>query len=329
MRKFVVTFMAVLLVTAIASCTKDGDGVYDGVYNPAKKIHKCYYQDVSNEEKELQEIWNWNGSRLESIQYGHGSSQWVEYWTDSFTYEGNVLVRVNRGNEEYADFTYRDGCLYKIDTYIWSVLAVEYTFIYGDDNRLSEISAVYYFDDEEEASYEKHLNPLRLFLPQVICDRQEESRHRLASKVRGTLGMETGTISFTWSGDNISRVYYDLKYEEEDDDYSYIQLSTLDINMQYDTKRNPKEGFVGSFLGSGLSDNVAVFSSKNNVKNCVFILRDVEYENGVLDPDPYIDKGEYHRNFEYDRDGYPVTINQTDIDENGNSRTGTYFVEYL
>ena len=140
--------------------------------------------------------------------------------------------------------------------------------------------------------------------------------------------METGTISFTWDGGNISRVYYDLKYEEEEEDYSYIQLTTLDINMQFDTKRNPQEGFVGSFIGSGLSGDVAAYSSKNNVKDYVFMLREVEYENGVLDPEPYTDKGEFHRVFDYDSDDYPVTNIQTDIDENDNSKTGTYFYEY-
>ena len=322
MRKFVVTFMAVLLVTAIASCTKDGDGVYDGVYNPAKKIHKCYYQDASNEEKELQEIWNWDGSRLESIQYGHGVSQWAEYWTDSFTYEDNVLVRADRGDELYADFSYRGGRLYKISTYLRSVLAVEYTFIYGKANKVSEISVVY-FDDEEEKSF----NPLRLFLPKEICDRQEEDRRRLVSKGRGTMGLETGTISFTWSGDNISRVYYDLKYEEETE--NYVQYTTLDITMQYDTKRNPQEGFVGAFFDFGLSGDVALFSSKNNVKDYVYILREVEYDNGVMDPEPFTDKLECHSSFEYDSDDYPVKIIQTYIDEGDDSRIGTYFYEYL
>ena len=325
MRKLVLILMVTLLVSAATSCTKDDDA-NDGLYNPGKKINKVYYQDSTSETRELHELWSWNGSKLESIKVGHGSSV---YWTEYFTYEDNMVVRTNDDDYEHAVFTYRDGRLDKISVYIRSELAADYTFIYGDDNKVSEVSVVYYYDEEEEKSFEKHLNPLRLFLPEEICDRVDENRHRHASKGRGTMDTETGTISLTWSGDNIGRVYYDLKYEFEEDGCSYIENTTLDITMQYDTKRNPRKGLHSLIDSEGLSGNVAIFYSKNNVKDYSFTLHDVEYENGVLEPESYSENGEYHCSFEYDRDDYPVTIHRTIIDKYGNTQTDAYFYEYL
>lgn len=321
MRKLVLILMAALLVTAATSCTKDDDA-NDGIYNPGKKIHKVYYQDSSSETKELQETWNWNGSKLESIKSS-------VYLTEYFTYEDNILVRTNDGDYEHADFTYRDGRLYKISVYIGSELAADYTYIYGDDNKVSEISVVFYYDEEEEKSFEKHLNPLRLFLPEEICDKVDENRHRHASKSHGMMDIETGTISLTWSGDNIGRVYYDLKYEFEEDGCSYVENTTLDITMQYDTKRNPRKGLQSLIDSEGLSGNVAIFYSKNNVKDYSFTLYDAEYVNGALNPQSYSENGEYHCSFEYDRDDYPVTIHRTVIDRYGNTNSDAYFYEYL
>lgn len=321
MRKLVLILMAALLVTAATSCTKDDDA-NDGIYNPGKKIHKVYYQDSSSETKELQETWNWNGSKLESIKSS-------VYLTEYFTYEDNILVRTNDGDYEHADFTYRDGRLYKISVYIGSELAADYTYIYGDDNKVSEISVVFYYDEEEEKSFEKHLNPLRLFLPEEICDKVDENRHRHASKSHGMMDIETGTISLTWSGDNIGRVYYDLKYEFEEDGCSYVENTTLDITMQYDTKRNPRKGLQSLIDSEGLSGNVAIFYSKNNVKDYSFTLYDAEYVNGALNPQSYSENGEYHCSFEYDRDDYPVTIHRTVIDKYGNTNSDAYFYEYL
>ncbi len=321
MRKLVLILMAALLVTVATSCSKDDDA-NDGIYNPGKKIHKVYYQDSSSETKELQETWNWNGSKLESIKSS-------VYLAEYFTYEDNILVRTNDGDYGHADFTYRDGRLYKISVYIGSELAADYTYIYGDDNKVSEISVVFYYDEEEEKSFEKHLNPLRLFLPEEICDKVDENRYRHASKSHGTMDIETGTISLTWSGDNIGRVYYDLKYEFVEDGCSYVENTTLDITMQYDTKRNPRKGLQSLIDSEGLSGNVAIFYSKNNVKDYSFTLYDAEYVNGALNPQSYSENGEYHCSFEYDRDDYPVTIHRTVIDKYGNTNSDAYFYEYL
>ena len=329
MRKLVLILMAAFMVMAAASCTKDNggnDNANDGIFNPSKKIHKVYYQDSTIETKEMCELWSWNGSKLESIKVGYGSSV---YWTEYFTYEDNILVRTNDDDYEYADFTYRDGRLYKISVYIGSELAADYTYIYGADNKVSEISVVFYYDEEEEKSFEKHLNPLRLFLPEEICDRVDENRHRHASKGRGTMDTETGTISLTWSGDNIGRVYYDLKYEFEENGCSYVENTTLEITLQYDTKRNPRKGLHSLIDSEGLSGNVAIFYGKNNVKDYCYTLYDAEYANGVLNPQSYSENGEYHCSFEYDRDDYPVTIHRTVIDKFGNNKTDAYFYEYL
>lgn len=331
MRKLVIILMATLLMTAVSSCHKDDGGnsnAPDGIYNPAKKIHKVFREDSTSEMKKSGELWNWNGSRLESIEHGYTSSQWS--WTESFIYEDNTLARivgVGGLDDAFSDFTYHDGRLYKICTYFNSVLAIEYTFMYGDDSKVSEVSAVYYINEEEGKSFEKHPDPLWLFLPEEICDRLDMNRLRHASKDYSESGLEKGTFRFTWSGDNISSVLEEFKYEGENDGDSFIEITTFEFSMEYDNKHNPQKGLLSLINDQGW--NGAVFYSKNNVKDFSFTQRIDEYVNGVLTPNPYTDKGEYHCSFEYDTDGYPITINYINIDESGNSWTSADYYEYL
>ena len=62
MKKSIIFCFCVALVALFISCDKK-----EGVYNPSKKIQKIY--TVEDGDKELSEVWHWDGKVLTSIDY--------------------------------------------------------------------------------------------------------------------------------------------------------------------------------------------------------------------------------------------------------------------
>lgn len=335
MKKFTLLLMAALLMTAASSCQKDDDDDNnehitgnDGIYNPEKKIHKCYYWDSYDEHQELREIWNWNEKRLESIDHGYESyyQDWSVSWTENFTYEGNRLVRVdNFDGLEYIEYSYSEGRLKKASYYYKYNLEAEYTFAYGNNNKLSQLSIVRY-DDDKSAS-KGHLNSLNSFLPKEISERFNERKQHRAYGNRGTNESETCSIQFTWNGDNISNMHVEVRYEGEEDGIIYSEAETENVSFQYDSKSNPGKGFLNLYCMDGL-DDAASFLNTNNMTEYTYTYEWHEYENGVLE-DEGNGSGEYHFSYQYDENNYPVRMNRTRIYNDGTSSTSTCFYEYL
>ena len=336
MKKLTLILMAALLMTVAGSCKKDNDDNdndeiitgNDGFYNPEKKIYKYYYWDSYDECRELREIWHWDGKRLESIDYGYESSyqEWYVNSTKNFSFENNRLVRVDDfDNLAYTEFTYNDGYLKKVSRYYKYELEEEYAFSYGSNNRVSQISFIEYDGNKHSKG---HLNPLSMFLPEEISERVDEGVRRMTSTRRGANESVTASIKFTWKGDNISDFHIDVRYEEEEDGNTYSGVETVNATLQYDSKFNPRKGFLGLDFMEGYYGYGVDFYSKNNVTQMIYTWSEEEYENGVLDD---YDSGtrEYHYSYLYDDDNYPVRMNRTRIYDDGDTSTTTNFYEYL
>ena len=109
--KFLVSIIAICAV--LVSCNKEGQ------FNPKKKISKISYSEMEKdefwdgiswitEEEELipayvGQVWNWNGKKLESIDYYDEDGMFVA--TDNFSYNGKCLSTISWSTGRY-DFIY-------------------------------------------------------------------------------------------------------------------------------------------------------------------------------------------------------------------------------
>ena len=317
--------MAALFMTATSSCKKDNNDedpiiptptptpstptVNNGVFNPSQKISKYYYWDEYDEEKVLQEIWNWEGKQLSSIDYVNWDG--TVYETEYFTYENNRLSRVDY-NRTYLEFKYANGKLNKLFRYYDYELEGECTFSYDSNNKISEINIVYY---EGKKSEKGMLNPLGLFLPEQVVKRLE--RRNTTRNVKDD-GVETVSVKLTWDGDNVSKIVAEGEYSEE----GFSESFSEDYTFYYDNKNNPKYGFMNQY-----SPDIEGFS-KNNFTRYICAEREMEYENGVLvDDDTYT--YEYHFTYQYDESNYPIEITRNRSSSGGDTSTDKYFYEYL
>lgn len=282
--------LGVFLLVSVTSCTKDNPKEED---KPVKKIQKVYVSDdYTYPVKELDQVWHWNGNKLESIDYYFdGTISWSEVFSYNenrvsrveatgnsyfhsfyaiYEYEGNLIKTVNRcGSGNWGAFT---------DTYILSY----------QDGKLSKIDNTYIGPDKFMLS-NKQVNPWGwIFSPNIVncmdnITNQDVSRSG-----------EIIIYQLTWTGNNLSRLT--VNTNSRVDNYRF----------EYDTKKNPIYGHFG--LGF-LKEGGLLGFSENNVSKMV-----EERENDV-----------YNYIYQYDDDGYPTMV--TEYFEN-HAQTYYKFYEY-
>ena len=106
--------MLLPVAVSLTSCHKDG------VYNPKEKISRIYYQGSGQSaEKQLSELWNWDGKKLSTITYYYNTGE-IE-GTEKFSYDGKRLSRIDYisdfGDGSYLLFTYDGRKLDKVEVY--------------------------------------------------------------------------------------------------------------------------------------------------------------------------------------------------------------------
>ena len=145
MRKFVLLLAILLPVAAsFTSCKKDG------VYNPKQKISRIYYAYSSpdpffNSDKELKEIWDWDGNKLSTIAYY--TKKGVD-GTEKFSYDGKRLSRVDYvipdgTNVAHVLYIYDGRKLDKMEYYSGEELQEIHKYIY-DGKKLSKVEVTFY-----------------------------------------------------------------------------------------------------------------------------------------------------------------------------------------
>lgn len=243
MKKCIVFCFCFAALALFSTCNKD----QDGVYNPSKKIHKIYY--LKEDVQELQEVWNWNGNLLSSIDYYLDG---VVYYTNSFYYDNDRLTTI-QNETSYATFNY-DGD--KIDgiKIFWNGVedpSTIYSFEYKG-NKLSTLKII--LKENLISPTKKNLvNPLKYILPQ-FCNDIEKVVVKCMDETKGKYQTETITLNLTWSGGNITQV------ETSVVEGSYTMQEKT--KCTYDNKENPVKGFLGVYTG-GVADNF--HCNKNNV----------------------------------------------------------------
>ena len=262
--------LGALLLASATSCKKN-----DGVYSPSKKIQKVYHSSTIMD-KTLYQVWNWDGKLLASIDYYSSNSDTV-VWTESFTYDGNRLSRVDN-IQECTVYEYDGKHLKSTTHYYHDDLDITTVFEYKD-GKLDKATVTYLHGyKKSEAS---HLGSSVLPFPSEYTAIIEKCNAKLA------IGNEQKseyvlTYQFSWDGDNVVKII------------ATYDGGTTSVALQYDNKNNPLKGFMD--LWSWELDELEEgdnYVSKNNVTNMTFT-----YSDGDTEVSSFI--------YQYDSNNYPT-----------------------
>lgn len=231
MRKSILFCLCIAVVALFAAC-KDPDGVY----NPSKKIQKIY--TVENGEQQLQQVWQWSGNLLSSIEENYG------YTTlkTTFTYDSKNRLSTIESMGSRGEVSYDGNKLDDIKFYYGSEEIAKYDFDYKG-GKISEIEMEIYDLWDKSAA-----NPLRYLLPEVYPVVSDFVQNR-QSDIKG----DKIKMKLYWKGNNVKTIEL-----TETGDITYS--STTDC--LFDNKSNPFYGCV-SEMGSDIIGNF--FLNKNNI----------------------------------------------------------------
>lgn len=290
----IVLLLGMAFLAAMPSCNKD----QAGVYSPKKKIQRIYGASSSTT-KHLQSIWDWDGNLLESID--HYSSSGGLSWTESFTYDGKRLFRVDDyANAEYVLYEY-DGNNLKSASYFYRNNIEAIATVTYSDKKISRITQTYY-DSKNNDKASRHLNPLAALFPSHVYDALEKGMKDFETSRQGE-GIYTIIWQFTWSDDNIVRLFGSTGNE------------SMTVSFQYDSKNSVLKGFLDLYalVDDDLDSYVeAGCYSKNNVVKMI-----CSYSDGDVDV--------LNLNYQYDKNDYPTMVTRS---YDGSSYTSMTYYEY-
>ena len=324
MKKITLILMAAFLVVTVGSCTQDetpnnnnnngNENTFnDGVYKPGKNIGYCYEWNEWLNERMLTEVWNWNGTKLESID--HMTYSGDISWTEALSYQGDRVDRVEKNGSEYesTEYTYDGNHLSKVSFYYNNILEILMTFSYGGNGRVSQIKAEIY---DTKALTRGFVSQMKPYFPKSFLDRMEEHRGDMEHD-------ESFTLKIQWTGENISRM--ELVSVYSGNNYS---VTCSDVyTFEFDAKKNPKQGLLGLYTFDESVYDLNAYYSKNNITYCRNTYREYGYEG-----DEHFDEEETQETefiYQYDGADFPAQISRTHHYTGGDYNTYTYYYEYL
>ena len=326
MKKLVYGVLAIAAIGMFAACQKEG------TFNPKEKIANVYEEYTStsswyngeeweeenySQPKTLSEKWTWDGKLLSKIEYPETYEEFTETYVVNFTYDGKQLVEAN-SKEERMVVTYDGKKLDKIDMY-WGIQpnsitepSVTYTFTY-DGKKISKINVS--MSDEDWKGNDSRLQKSRMaqILTQSLLPSARDAEKMLVATPKmaakkGAKGSQTGELSLTWDGGNISKIVA-----------SYDGVQVASVEYTYDNKKNPYQGFVFGLVGETVpNDEIGFgFANENNITKMVM---------SELGEEPEVEE------YSYTYDGkWPVSVtsNHSYSDEyNRSTYTRTTYFEY-
>ena len=238
MKKTTLLLAIALFAVTFTSCQKTKP------YNPKEKISKIYVG--LGLEKNLSEVWNWEGNQLKSIEhYISIDNVQLNYYTEVFTYndKGQVQTVKTEDGDFYTEYLYgTNDRLYQVNYYAEGVSKpVVYKFEY-DDNKLSEITVV--GKDIDITDLKASSSLMKHVLPEMILTPIEKALDNKPME-RGERNIE---MDIEWLGKNISEI------EVEYGNYSEKHY------FSYDNYQNPFRNFFSIDV-----DELCTFANKNNV----------------------------------------------------------------
>ena len=249
-------FIALIAICAVmVSCNKEGQ------FSPKKKISHISYSAIEKDEfwdgnswiadeddlipTYVGQVWNWNGKKLESIDYYEEDGTLVG--TDNFSYDGKRLSTISWGNNRY-EFIYEKGKLASIEYYYESTKSATYEITHNG-NKISKIT----YNPVNSKAAEAHPLPSCVLGINIPCGRNHKD---------GMKGVGACEYSFEWDGDNVSKMVYTTS--------SY----SMSYSFTYDKKLNPFYGLWDddAVEGDFYSEiGFSILMSKNNVAHCTIV----------------------------------------------------------
>ena len=282
--------MCFAVIALFTACNKN----QEGVFNPSKKIQKIYSVDNSGE-KELVEVWNWEGKILSSIVNVDGD------YTSSFSYDKKKRLVAIDTKDSHSEFTYDGNYLLRVVSS--SNGEVEGTIdVVHENGKISELKMDVAGLDLD--LFKKSIaNPMRFVLPEAIP--AVESMVKECPKSAKNMQINA---KLTWNGDNVSTM-------QITSNVPVLGTVTLTTDLTYDSKNNP---IYGSFASIMSAASEIFFLNKNNPMTKKSTLQSTLI-NRTLDSSEY--------SYEYEGN-YPTKVICKTTDGDGDIDVETTIYEY-
>lgn len=234
MKKWVVlTTILVTVVLAFNACDKEDDKpkdpvinnpndsinhlVMEGVFNPARKIHRIY--STQEGEQTIAQTWIWDHDTLKQIDNGNS------YYSNFEYNDKHQIVKIidyyNDNPVGYLAVTYKNNLFHKFERFENGVLTAQTEFTRGNNNKISQIKTTYY-SDFDYSTKNASTNVYSLLFGKTVTKLLEQSTHK-------SNAIETSQV--TYQGNNIISI--SCVGNLLDMSYSYK------IDYTYDNKNNP------------------------------------------------------------------------------------------
>jgi len=285
MKKNIIFCLCVALIALFTSCEKK-----EGVYNPSKQIQKIY--TVDDGEKELEEVWHWDGKVLTSIDYVDDMNS----TTATFSYDKQKRMVAMDAGGAHTEFIYDGKYIKKMETTYEGVVVSIIEFEHKN-GKISEMRITDVFMDDNVWDKMLIVNPMRYVIPEAFP--VVEKTMRKCAKAKGN---DQIIVKLNWKGDNANSM--------EITSTLWGETMTELVELTFDNKNNPMYGLFSS-MNSDVVTNL--FVNKNNALTMNYNLMGEE-----------VAKVNY--TYEYE-DNYPTKITMTSFygDE---VDTETYIYEY-
>jgi hypothetical protein len=275
----------VAVIALFTSCEKK-----EGVYNPSKQIQKIY--TVDDGEKELEEVWHWDGKVLTSIDYVDDMNS----TTATFSYDKQKRMVAMDAGGAHTEFIYDGKYIKKMETTYEGVVVSIIEFEHKN-GKISEMRITDVFMDDDVWDKMLIVNPMRYVIPEAFP--VVEKTMRKCAKAKGN---DQIIVKLNWKGDNANSM--------EITSTLWGETMTELVELTFDNKNNPMYGLFSS-MNSDVVTNL--FVNKNNALTMNYNLMGEE-----------VAKVNY--TYEYE-DNYPTKITMTTIDGD-EVDTETYIYEY-
>jgi len=285
MKKNFIFCLCVAVIALFTSCEKK-----EGVYNPSKQIQKIY--TIDDGEKELEEVWHWDGKVLTSIDYVDGMNS----TTATFSYDKQKRMVAMDAGGAHTEFIYDGKYIKKIEI-TYEGVVVSTTEIEHKNGKISEMRLTDVFMDDDVWDKMLIVNPMRFVIPEAFP--VVEKTMKKCAKAKGN---DQIIVKLNWKGDNANSM--------EITSTLWGETMTELVELTFDNKNNPMYGLFSS-MNSDVVTNL--FVNKNNALTMNYNLMGEE-----------VAKVNY--TYEYE-DNYPTKITMTSFygDE---VDTETYIYEY-
>jgi len=285
MKKNFIFCLCVAVIALFTSCEKK-----EGVYNPSKQIQKIY--TVDDGEKELEEVWHWDGKVLTSIDYVDDMNS----TTATFSYDKQKRMVAMDAGGAHTEFIYDGKYIKKMETTYEGVVVSIIEFEHKN-GKISEMRITDVFMDDDVWDKMLIVNPMRFVIPEAFP--VVEKTMKKCAKAKGN---DQIIVKLNWKGDNANSM--------EITSTLWGQTMTELVELTFDNMNNPMYGLFSS-MNSDVVTNL--FVNKNNALTMNYNLMGEE-----------VAKVNY--TYEYE-DNYPTKITMTSFygDE---VDTETYIYEY-